>query len=130
MPTAASPPSDPRHTILVIDDEEAMRGLLSRMLRRAGFVPVTAANGREALERFRERHIDAVVTDMVMPEMDGIEVIRALLAERPGLPIVAVSGVHDWADYLALATTLGAKAGLRKPVRSSELVQALRECLG
>jgi DNA-binding NtrC family response regulator len=129
MPAAASPPSDPPRTILVIDDEEKMRDLLSRMLQRAGFSAVTAANGRDALERFRDGHIDAVVTDMVMPEMDGIEVIRAFLAERPGLPIIAVSGVHDWADYLTLATTLGARAGLKKPVRSVDLVRALRRCL-
>ena len=129
MPVAVPPPSDRKPAILVIDDEEAMRSLMSRILQRAGFEVVAAADGREALERFRQRHIDAVVTDMVMPNMDGIEVIRALLAERPGLPIVAVSGVDDWADYISLATTLGAKAGLRKPVRSTELVQALRECL-
>jgi CheY-like chemotaxis protein len=129
MPASAPPSSDRKPAILVIDDEEAMRDLISRMLQRAGFEPVPAAGGREALEYFHQRHIDAVVTDMVMPDMDGIEVIRALLAERPGLPIVAVSGVDDWADYISLATTLGAKAGLRKPLRSIELVQALRECL-
>jgi CheY-like chemotaxis protein len=129
MPAAASPPSDPPRTILVIDDEEKMRDLLSRMLQRAGFSAVTAVNGRDALERFRDGRIDAVVTDMVMPEMDGIEVIRAFLAERPGLPIIAVSGVHDWADYLTLATTLGARAGLKKPVRSVDLIRALRRCL-
>jgi len=90
---------------------------------------VLAAGGREALERFRRRHIAAVVTDMVMPDMDGIELIRALLAERPSLRIVAVSGTEDWADYISLATALGAEVGLRKPLRSTELVQALRECL-
>lgn len=127
MPAAASSNSPP--AILVVDDEEAMRDLLGRMLRRTGFVPIPAANGREAIERFRERHIDAVITDMVMPEMDGIELIRTLLAERPGLPIIAISGVSDWADYLTLATTLGAKAGLRKPMRAAALVQALRESL-
>jgi CheY-like chemotaxis protein len=128
MPAAPSRSNPPR-TILVVDDEEAMRELFRRMLQRAGFSAVTAVNGRDALERFRERRIDAVITDMVMPEMDGIEVIRALLAERPRLPIIAVSGVTDWADYLTLATTLGAKVGLRKPVRSAELIEALRECL-
>jgi CheY-like chemotaxis protein len=126
---AAPSPSPTRLAILVVDDEEPMRGLIGRMLQRAGFEPVLAASGREALEHFRRRHIDAVVTDMVMPEMDGIEMIRTLLAERPELPIIAVSGVEDWADYISLATTLGAKAGLRKPLRSTELVQALRDCL-
>ena len=129
MPNTAPTPATPAATILVVDDDDAMRALLSRMLQRAGFSAVTAINGRDALERFRERHIDAVVTDMVMPEMDGIELIRALRAERPGLPIIAVSGVHDWADYLKMATTLGARGGLRKPIRSVDLVQAMRECL-
>jgi CheY-like chemotaxis protein len=122
-------PATPAATILVVDDDDAMRELMSRMLQRAGFTAVTAVNGRDALERFHERHIDAVVTDMVMPEMDGLELIRALRAARPGLPIIAVSGVHDWADYLKLATTLGASGGLRKPIRSVELLQAMRECL-
>ena len=119
---------EPQATILVVDDDEAMRDLLRRMLERADFMVVTAIHGRDALERFRSQQIDAVVTDMVMPEMDGIEVIRAFLAERPGLPIIAVSGVHDWADYLTLATTLGARAGLKKPVRSVDLIRALRRC--
>ena len=59
MPAAAPPPSDRKPAILVVDDEEAMRDLMSRMLQRAGFEPVPAAGGREAREYFRQRHIDA-----------------------------------------------------------------------
>ena len=103
--------------------------MLKRILERAGFVTVVANNGRDALERFRERPIDLVITDMVMPEMDGIELIRALTAERPGLPIIAISGVHDWANYLGIAVTLGAKAGLQKPVGAAELAATVRRLL-
>jgi DNA-binding NtrC family response regulator len=120
---------EPQATILVVDDDEAMRDLLRRMLERAGFMVVTAIHGRDALERFRSQQTDAVVTDMVMPEMDGIELIRALLAERPRLPIIAVSGVDDWANYLRMAIDLGAKVGMQKPVRAGELARTVRQIL-
>ena len=88
-----------------------------------------AANGREALACIRSCTIDVVVTDMVMPEMDGIELIRALVVERPSLPIIAISGVHDWSNYFGMAVRLGAKVGLRKPVSSADLLRAVRELL-
>jgi two-component system, response regulator, stage 0 sporulation protein F len=115
--------------VLVVDDDEGMRSLLRRMLERAGFAVVTAAHGREALERIRMRVIDVVITDMVMPEMDGIELTRALVAEYPGLPIIAISGVHDWSNYFRIAIRFGAKAGLQKPVSAVALIQAVREQL-
>jgi CheY-like chemotaxis protein len=120
---------EPQATILVVDDDEAMRDLLRRMLERAGFTVVTAIHGRDALERFRSQQIDAVVTDMVMPEMDGIELIRALLAERLRLPIIAVSGVDEWANYLRMAIDLGAKVAMQKPVRAGELARTVRQIL-
>jgi len=119
----------PLPAILVVDDDDGMRHLLRRMLERAGFAVVTAAHGREALERIRTRTIDVVITDMVMPEMDGIELTRALVAEYPGLPIIAISGVHDWSNYFRMALRFGAKAGLQKPVSPVALVQAVREQL-
>jgi CheY-like chemotaxis protein len=119
----------PAPAILVVDDDEGMRDLLQRMLERAGFAVFTAAHGREALARIRARRVDAVVTDMVMPEMDGIELIRALVAEYPGLPIIAISGMHDWSNYFRMALRLGAKAGLQKPVSPASLIRAVRELL-
>lgn len=116
-------------TVLLVDDDEGMRHLLKRILERAGCVTAVANNGRDALERFRERPIDLVITDMVMPEMDGIELIRALTAERPDLPIIAISGVHDWANYLSMAITLGAKAGIQKPVSAADLAGTVRRLL-
>ena len=106
-----------------------MRDLLRRMLERADFMVVTAIHGRDALERFRSQQIDAVVTDMVMPEMDGIELIRALLAERQRLPIIAVSGVDEWSNYLRMAIGLGARVAMQKPVRAAELARTVRQIL-
>ena len=104
-----------------------MRSLLARILGRAGFRVVTANNGVEALERCREGQIDVVITDMVMPVMDGIELIRALAVERPAIQIIAISGVHDWSNYLGMAIKLGAKAGIQKPVGATDLVEAVRK---
>lgn len=114
-------------TVLVVDDDEVMRDLLSRMLGRAGYAVQTAADGRNALERFHEHAIDAVVTDMSMPRMSGIELTRALLTERPELPIIAVTGVDD--SYLRVAIAAGAKAGMQKPIRAGELAQTMRRLL-
>jgi len=128
---ATSHPSDPAApvaaTILVVDDDEVMRDLLSRMLGRAGYAVETAADGCKALERFHEHAIDAVVTDMAMPRMGGLELTRALLSERPELPIIAVTGVDP--SYLRVAMAAGAKAGMQKPIRAGELAQTMRRLL-
>ncbi len=109
--------------ILVAADDQATRRLLRRMLESGGFTVLTVANGRQALRRFQERPIAAVVTDIMMPLMDGLQLTRELLALRPDAPIVAISG----ADLrLELARQLGAKAVLRKPVGTAELVQTVR----
>jgi CheY-like chemotaxis protein len=122
--TAPLPPA-----VLVVDDDGSSRHSLRRVLERSGFAVFTAMHGRDALDRVRARIIDAVVTDMVMPEMDGVELIRALAAEYPDLPIVAMIGVHDWTSYFGIAQRLGARAGLRKPVGPAELVRTVRELL-
>jgi CheY-like chemotaxis protein len=115
--------------ILVVDDDEDVRTLLQRILRRAGFVVATAAGGAEGLACFRESAFALVITDMVMPVMDGLEVIRALRAEHPDVPIIAVSGAGDWNPLLRMAVSLGASAALRKPMRAAELVQTVQQVL-
>ncbi len=114
-------------TILLVEDDEPLRTLLRRMLERRGFAVVTATDGRDGMERFRERPVDIVVTDMMMPEMGGDELIRTLLVERPGVRIIAISGVEY--PYLRLALGLGAKATLRKPVEADRLVDTVRRVL-
>ncbi len=129
--SAAVPSSAPgAATVLVIEDDEDLRPLLGRMLERAGYQAVMAVHGRDALQRLKERSIDLVVTDMLMPEMDGVELMRLLRSERPDLPVIAISGVEEWAEYLRIAKNLGARATLQKPVSAADLVGSVRHVLG
>ncbi|HET7594830.1 MAG TPA: response regulator [Stellaceae bacterium] len=115
---AADPPA-----ILVVDDDKWARQTLRLMLQRAGFTVFAAASGRQALKSFQERPIAVVVTDIMMPSMDGLRLTRELLALQPGVCVVAISGAEI---RLEIARQIGAKAVLRKPVSRAELVQILR----
>lgn len=131
--TAQSPASDittsSTASVLVVEDDEAMRDLLRRMLERKGFAVETAPNGSEALKLFRERPVDVVITDMIMPEMSGFDLIRTMIADRPSVRMIAISGVEDRIAYLKMATRLGAKAALQKPVEAAQLVETVRRVL-
>jgi CheY-like chemotaxis protein len=113
-------------SILVVEDEEKMRELLRRMLERASFTVITAPHGREALKLFRERPVDLAITDLMMPEMDGFELIRQLTAQWPSIRIIAISGADLRLD---MARQLGAKAVLKKPVTGAALVTAVEQVL-
>src|SRR6266849_838993 len=113
-------------SILVVEDEEKMRDLLRRMLERASFTVMTAPHGREALKLFREHPVDLAITDLMMPEMDGFELIRELTAQWPSIRIIAISGADIRLD---MARQLGAKAVLKKPVTGAALVKAVEQVL-
>jgi CheY-like chemotaxis protein len=117
--------------ILVIDDDDLVRNTLVRMLERAGFDVAAAKNGREGLARFHSEPPDLIVTDVIMPELDGIETIMALRQESPGIPIIAVSGggkTHAM-QFLDVAHKLGADIILPKPFRQADLVSAIARLL-
>lgn len=112
--------------ILVIDDDPALRGLIEIMLTRAGHLVSCAENGLEGLDACRRENPDAVLTDMVMPELDGIGFIQAARAEFPDLPIVAMSGgVPESGGYLQAARIAGACGILPKPFAIGELTGAI-----
>jgi CheY-like chemotaxis protein len=90
---------------------------------------VVARDGGEALKKIRERRFDLMLTDLVMPEREGLETIRTLRKERPDLKIVAVSGAFG-GTFLDVAQLLGADATLLKPVSPDQLLAAVREALG
>ena len=121
--------SGARRTILVVDDDEGVRKLLEQILTAEGYEIVAAANGREAVEIVRGRSIDLVITDLVMPEVEGIETIQALRSERPALKIIAVSGAFG-GKFLSAAVKLGASATLLKPIGRDKLVSTVRAVLG
>jgi CheY-like chemotaxis protein len=121
------PHSGPPLRVLFVDDEGDVREIARVQLRAAGFEVVTAASGVEALALFDARRFDVVVTDLFMPERDGIELIQDLRAREPGLPIVAISGASPHhLTALEVAKELGADATLHKPYGADELVRAIR----
>ncbi len=118
-------------SILVVDDEELVRATLREMLEQAGHEVFEAANGVEALKSFDDRAVDLVITDIIMPEKEGIETILDLRKRAPELKIVAISGGGRSAnfDFLKMASMLGACEVLAKPFRRTQVLDAVREAL-
>jgi CheY-like chemotaxis protein len=118
-------------TILVIEDDPGVRRVLQHTLEYAGHTVKAVDNGRDALRAVNENEPDLVVTDIVMPDSDGLEVIRILTSDHPGVRIIAISGggmIHR-TTYLELAHLLGAHLTLQKPVLPSDLIFAVSELL-
>ena len=118
--------------ILVVDDDADTRESLKVLLETAGYEVEVAPNGARALRLQRSRAADAVVTDIFMPIADGIETIRELRAEFPGVRIIAVSaGGRSVGNetYLAVALAAGADAVLRKPMDFDELLAMVKKLL-
>jgi CheY-like chemotaxis protein len=118
--------------ILIIEDNDDDRESLEELLQIAKHNVCSAPNGKVAMQILRERRVDLVITDMLMPEMDGVETIMALRREYPGIKIIAVSGsgVISSNSYLRLASSLGAQYVLPKPFAASEILSAIDSVLG
>lgn len=117
--------------ILVIDDYDPFRAFLTDVLIDAGYEVSEARNGRDGLRLFRESPTDLVITDVLMPEKDGIEIITELRREFPTVKIIAVSGGGSYSadGYLQMAKLLGSARTLAKPVRSEQLLEVVHEVL-
>jgi DNA-binding NtrC family response regulator len=109
--------------ILVVDDEAGMRGLLSEILEGAGHQVFTARDGLEARAIAKRQRLDFVITDISMPNEEGLGLIRAIRKEHSGLKIIATSGGDP--EVLIDAKLLGADAALRKPVTAEKLLQCV-----
>ena len=109
--------------ILVVDDEELVRVTLRQMLEKAGHRVFEATNGIEALGAFEKCEADLVITDIIMPEKEGIETIMELRQRKPGLKIIAMSGGGRTGNtqYLHLAKSFGADNILPKPFKMCEV---------
>lgn len=118
--------------ILLIEDDDILRALMRKMLTRSGYEVVEAADGSYAVQLYKEHDIDVIVTDLFMPDKEGMEVIRELRQENPHAKIIAISGgsSFDSIDYLDVARLIGAAKTLNKPFGSKELLEAVGQLLG
>jgi len=116
--------------ILVIDDDPAMRRVTSHTLEAAGHNVSSYPDGRGAIAHIERDPPDLLVTDIFMPEMEGLETIGKARALHPQMPIIAISGVvFEGEDYLKIAGKFGAVATLKKPFLPAELLQAVSRLL-
>jgi two-component system, chemotaxis family, chemotaxis protein CheY len=117
--------------VLVIDDDDQVRMMLRDMLETAGYQVLDAPNGRVGLSRYRAQPADVVITDILMPEREGLETIMDLRRLNPGVKIIAISGGSvNKMDYLSSANLLGASKTFAKPVSRAELLSAVAGLLG
>lgn len=117
--------------ILIIDDDDQFRAMLYEMLERSGYEVTEASDGKEGIKFYRENPTDLIITDLIMPEKEGIETIQELKQDFSDVKIIAISGGGRVGpeDYLQLAKMLGAQRTLTKPVDRDELLKVVEELL-
>jgi DNA-binding response OmpR family regulator len=112
---------------LLIEDEEIIRGYVRVILEKNGYKVVEAETGGKGLERFSEGGFTLVVTDMVLPEHGGGEIVQAVRKADPAVTVVAISGAMSYPELLAGAGRNGADAVVQKPFTENELLNAIRQ---
>ncbi len=117
--------------ILILEDNEAVREMMAEVLTRTGYRVDQAADGKHALRLISENPVDLVITDIVMPDQDGLETITQLRKTHPTLPVIAMSGdaPRNTTLYLSLAEKLGVVRTLTKPFDPVTLMALVKEVL-
>lgn len=115
-------------TILVVDDAAFMRMMIRDILTRDGYVIQEAVNGRDAIEKYRETHPDLVTLDITMPEIDGVEALRAIKQMDPDARVLMVSAMGQQ-KLIMDALEAGAADFLVKPFQPTKVLQTVKKCL-
>lgn len=115
--------------ILIIEDESNIRQLVKEIVESIGHEATIAANGQEGIEAYRKDPVDLVITDIVMPEKDGVETIRELKHHHPNVKVIAITGYRGQYNRLPAAEYVGAQKTLVKPFAKSDLVDAVKQLL-
>lgn len=117
--------------ILIIEDDEEVREYLESVLSRAGYQCLSAHNGQAGVDLFMVNPVDLVITDIIMPEKDGIETIMDLRRKNSSLKVIAISGGGraEPENYLHSAKLLGANRTMKKPFTNEEMLEAIRDLL-
>ena len=123
--------SDSSKHVLVVDDDEMMRSFINELLLIHDFKVTEADNGKSGLKEFRENTPDLVITDIIMPEMEGISFIRELRSHNKEIPIIAMTGnVHGrMEEFLDISSQLGADEILRKPIKSQTFLDTINKLI-
>lgn len=131
MPSPPKPQPPSSAHILLIDDDDQLRVMIRRMLESAGHTVVEASNGREGFHRYRDVQPDLILTNLIMPEQEGLETIQAIRRLAPDAKIIAMSGgMRSGAlDVLEVARHFGAQVALHKPFSRNELLTAINDTL-
>lgn len=119
--------------ILIVDDDEDIRFLINDALNHAGHSVMEAENGIEAVKLLTQNPFDLVITDIVMPVMDGLELILDLNIDNPHVKIIAITGYGTYINQnenLEMADLIGVDDTLRKPFDLQTLIQKIQGCLG
>jgi DNA-binding response OmpR family regulator len=118
-----APPTRP--VVLLVEDDDPVRELIGRALRANGFEVVAAASGEEALDLEHDRHVDLLLSDVLLPNQNGFEVANQIRARSPHIPVVFMSGYYDQAvaeaAHLDISSTI-----LQKPFAMADLLEHLR----
>jgi CheY-like chemotaxis protein len=117
-----------RRRVLVIDDDAAVRAVVSETLGGAGFDVLPAADGEAGLQLVESHQVDLVITDLVVPEHEGLKTVKMLRERFPEVRVIAMSGAFE-GEYLKAAARMGAQATFLKPVDTGRLLAAVREML-
>jgi DNA-binding NtrC family response regulator len=117
-----------KYTILVVDDEELIRNLIGALLSKMGHAYFTAIDGLDALDKMKGNKIDAVITDIKMPNKDGITLTSEISIEYPGIPVMVMTAFDD--EYSAgIAISVGAREFIKKPFSLDELAIRLHKMI-
>jgi CheY-like chemotaxis protein len=118
-------------TILITEDNEPLRAGIARVIAANGHKVLQAASGVEAEAVFAEHKVDLLITDIIMPDRDGIELIQTIKQAHPGVPIIAISGGGRTQNFslLDMTTQIGANVILRKPFPRQQLLDAIEQLL-
>jgi CheY-like chemotaxis protein len=117
--------------VLIVEDDKELREMLKMSLVRRGFTVIEAENGKDAIAHFKPFITDLVVTDLIMPEEDGLKVVIKLRELKPSIKIIAISGGGKVGpgSYLNLAKALGADAIYSKPFSINDLIAKIEQLL-
>ena len=114
--------------VLVVDDDDAVRELVAAMVASGGYDVAVASNGKEALGMLASGGFEVIITDLVMPEQEGIETIRLIRRDYPAVKVIAMSGAFG-GDFLRIAGYLGAHGTIAKPLRIQTVLDTLQSVL-